>query len=105
MHFEKVVLITGGSGLVGKNLEMLVKEENSQSEKFIFLSSKDANLEILEEVRNIFEKYMPDYVINLAANVGGLFKNLRQNLQILQSNMSISQNVLNCAREYKVYWF
>ncbi|KAF0986872.1 hypothetical protein HZS_1371 [Henneguya salminicola] len=93
MHFEKVVLITGGSGLVGKNLEMLVKEENSQSEKFIFLSSKDANLEILEEVRNIFEKYMPDYVINLAANVGGLFKNLRQNLQILSECLELRTGI------------
>lgn len=40
------VLVTGGSGLVGKAIEHVVQEEGGklEGEEWIFLSSKDANL-------------------------------------------------------------
>jgi len=39
------VLVTGGSGLVGRAIERVVKEgEGREGEEWIFLSSKDANL-------------------------------------------------------------
>lgn len=37
----------------------------------------------LEETRKVFEKYQPTHVIHLAAMVGGLFMNMRQNLDFL----------------------
>lgn len=40
------VLVTGGSGLVGKAIEHVVKNEGGklEGEEWIFLSSKDADL-------------------------------------------------------------
>lgn len=40
------VLVTGGTGLVGRAIEHVVKEEGGarEGEEWIFLSSKDANL-------------------------------------------------------------
>lgn len=40
------VMVTGGSGLVGKAIEHVLKEEGAarEGEEWIFLSSKDANL-------------------------------------------------------------
>uniref|UniRef100_A0AAY4CVL7 Uncharacterized protein n=1 Tax=Denticeps clupeoides TaxID=299321 RepID=A0AAY4CVL7_9TELE len=40
------VVVTGGSGLVGKAIEHVVKEEGGakEGEEWIFLSSKDADL-------------------------------------------------------------
>lgn len=41
------VLVTGGSGLVGRAIQHVVKEEEGgarEGEEWIFLSSKDANL-------------------------------------------------------------
>lgn len=40
------VLVTGGSGLVGKAIQHVIKEEGGarDGEEWIFLSSKDANL-------------------------------------------------------------
>jgi len=40
------VLVTGGSGLIGKAIEHAVMEEGGKpvGEEWIFLSSKDANL-------------------------------------------------------------
>ncbi|KAF1741047.1 hypothetical protein MXB_1780, partial [Myxobolus squamalis] len=65
---KRVIMVTGGSGLVGKNLERLVNHENLSNENFIFLTSKDANLQNPEDVRQLFEKIKPDVVIHLAAN-------------------------------------
>ena len=42
---EKVIMVTGASGLVGRAIQAVVAEETSRpEEKFIFLSSKDADL-------------------------------------------------------------
>lgn len=40
------VLVTGGSGLVGRAIQHVVNEEGGakEGEEWIFLSSKDANL-------------------------------------------------------------
>lgn len=40
------VLVTGGSGLVGRAIKHVIKEEGGarDGEEWIFLSSKDANL-------------------------------------------------------------
>lgn len=40
----KVVLVTGGTGLVGKAIETVVKEEDKPNEKWIFIGSKDCDL-------------------------------------------------------------
>lgn len=45
MAEKKVILVTGGSGLVGKGIEAaLEKEGRTENEVFHFVSSKDADL-------------------------------------------------------------
>ena len=45
MAEHKIVLVTGGSGLVGKALaEVVAAEEKRPDETWIFLSSKDGDL-------------------------------------------------------------
>lgn len=38
------VLVTGGTGLVGKALEAVIKQENPTNEEWFFAGSKDADL-------------------------------------------------------------
>lgn len=40
----KKILVTGGSGLVGKAIESVIKAENPKDEEWIFCGSKDADL-------------------------------------------------------------
>ena len=40
----KVILVTGGSGLVGRGIRSVVEAEPRDDEQWIFLSSKDGNL-------------------------------------------------------------
>ena len=41
---KKVILVTGGSGLVGRGIQAVVGQEPRQEEEWVFLSSKDADL-------------------------------------------------------------
>uniref|UniRef100_A0A8C7N8E3 GDP-L-fucose synthase n=1 Tax=Oncorhynchus kisutch TaxID=8019 RepID=A0A8C7N8E3_ONCKI len=82
------VLVTGGSGLVGKAIEHVVKQEGGclKGEQWTFLSSKEANLVDLQQTRAVFEKYRPTHVIHLAAKVGGLYLHMKENLHFLIHN-------------------
>lgn len=39
-----MVLVTGGTGLVGKAIEGVIREEKKADERWIFVGSKEANL-------------------------------------------------------------
>jgi GDP-L-fucose synthase len=43
---EKVILVTGGTGLVGKGVEWVIASEKNKpgNEKWVFVGSKDADL-------------------------------------------------------------
>ena len=103
----KTILVTGGTGLVGSAIRQVISEELTDVEiikdyRCIFLSSKDGNLIIREDVKRIFEIYKPTYVIHLAASVGGLYKNLNNNLKMYLDNLKINQNILYFCDKYKV---
>ncbi|ORY89550.1 hypothetical protein BCR43DRAFT_499981 [Syncephalastrum racemosum] len=105
---ESVILVTGGSGLVGKAIEWVIENDTSErfgkrpGEKWVFLTSKDGDLRDTEQTKAIFEKYKPTHVIHLAAMVGGLFKNMKYKLDFLRQNMLINDNILELSRVYEV---
>ncbi len=76
---RQVVLVTGGSGLVGQAVKELVAKESHDDKQWIFLSRQDADLCDPAAVRAVFELYKPTHVIHLAAYVGGLFANMVRN--------------------------
>lgn len=39
-----IVLVTGGTGLVGQAIQKVINDENIPNEQFIFAGSKDADL-------------------------------------------------------------
>ena len=93
------ILVTGGSGLVGYALKQI---SHLYDYDYLFISSKDVNLENYNETDNIFYKYKPDYVIHLAAYVGGLYKNMNQKVDMFEKNIIINYNVLKCCHKYKI---
>lgn len=97
VQLEMKILVTGGTGLVGRALTALDGIE------WIPVSSKDANLCEVHEVRALFVKHMPfDGVIHLAANVGGVFKNMAQPVEMYEDNMLMNTNILRVAHEYGI---
>lgn len=93
------ILITGGSGLVGSAIKSI---SNNYQYKFIFSSSKDCDLTNYDETLKYFKEKQPDYIIHLAANVGGLFKNMNQKVDMFEKNILINLNVIKVAHEIKV---
>ncbi|XP_026543508.1 GDP-L-fucose synthase [Notechis scutatus] len=97
---QKRILVTGGSGLVGKAIQKVIADgEQRPDEKWIFVSSKEADLTNAAETSALFEKHKPTHVIHLAATVGGLFRNLNHNLEFWRKNIHINDNVLQAAFE------
>ena len=95
----KTILVTGGSGLVGNGIK---KVSSSYSQyKFVFISSKQYDLTSMEQTKAMYEAYSPNYVIHLAACVGGLFKNMNNKVEMLEKNLMINYNVVKCAHDYK----
>lgn len=112
MEIEKIILVTGGSGLVGngiksaiqneENLSYLIYPEKTVKVRWIFLSSEDGDLSDCIQTEEIFKTYKPTHVIHLAAMVGGLFYNMKANLDFFRKNMSINDNVLQMSFKYNV---
>ena len=96
---KQKILITGGRGLVGKALEKICDNYNFI---FIFINSKDGDLTKEEDTKKIFELYNPDYVIHLAAYVGGLFKNMNCKVEMYEKNILINHNVLKYSHIFNV---
>jgi len=79
----KTVLVTGGRGLVGSALYDLYKNNYELNEKYymVFINSSHADLRDYEATLKIFLVFKPQIVIHLAANVGGLFKNMKKKVK------------------------
>lgn len=99
MSTSKVILVTGGSGMVGQAVKTVAEKEKDPNETWIFVSSKDADLTDIHQTQALFDKYKPTHVLHLAAMVGGLFRNLHYNLDFLRTNIRINDNVLNTSFE------
>lgn len=41
---EMIILVTGGTGLVGRAIQSVINTEKNEKEKWIFVGSKDADL-------------------------------------------------------------
>ena len=102
LHMSKIILVTGGSGLVGSAINAYMKANPEPSETYIFLSSKDGDLRSRADTEAIFEKHKPTKCIHLAAKVGGLFANMKQKVEFYRENIIINDNIMECCRIYKV---
>jgi GDP-L-fucose synthase len=93
------ILVTGGSGMIGRAIKDLTIDDKNN---WIFLSSKDGDLRDINQVINIFEKHKPNYIIHLAANVGGLYMHIRERVSIFRDNVRMNENILEVCHKYNV---
>ena len=100
------LLITGGSGLVGKHLQKYIISnhplEPEGQDTVKYLSSLDADLTNYKETREVLTYYHPKRVIHLAARVGGIEDNMNYPIDYLETNLAIDSNVLKASYEQGV---
>lgn len=89
------VLVTGGSGQVGKELK-------KNKPDWIYISSKDFNLTVCSEVESMFEKHKPNVVIHLAAKVGGIIDNINLPCDYFYDNIMMNTLLVNTSKKYNV---
>jgi GDP-L-fucose synthase len=82
------VLVTGGSGFVGKRLKLIRPD-------WIYVSSKDFNLLKFDECMKMLEQHKPDAVVHLAAIVGGIKDNLENPATFFYNNVSMNTNIVH----------
>lgn len=90
------ILVTGGTGMIGKALQ------NILGDKGIYLSSKDCDLVDFNQTIRTFEKHKPEYVIHLAAKVGGVVANMNYLGDFFRENILMNTNVLEVSRLFDV---
>ena len=94
------IVVTGGTGMVGKCIQNLVTKYPNN--KFRFLSSKDCDLRDRSQVLEFFSNNTFNYIIHLAANVGGLYKNMEKNITMFSDNIKINENVLEACHKNNI---
>ena len=75
---------------MGRAVQATVNEDPKRSaEKWVFVGTKDADLCAPSSVRTLFEAVRPTHVLHLAAKVGGLYANSRDNVGFFRENVQI----------------
>ncbi|MBD9388309.1 GDP-L-fucose synthase [Agrobacterium sp. AGB01] len=90
------VLVTGGSGMVGRNLLELLKASHHE-----VLAPSSSELDLMAHGATFawLKKHRPDVIIHSAGHVGGIQANIREPVAFLARNLSMGQNLLLGARE------
>ena len=100
------ILVTGGNGMIGMCMRSL---DDEYSDDFIFTSRTSRfgkpGLDLMDKssVENFFnvsEKF--DYIIHLAANVGGLYKNMNENDKMYEDNVKMNRNIIEACHKYGI---
>lgn len=89
------LLVTGGSGMLGRALRRLCPDA-------VFISSHECDLRDRGQVVRLFDRIRPTQVIHLAARVGGVKANTRWNVDLFESNIQINATVLSVARQCRI---
>lgn len=96
------ILVTGSSGLVGRNVVELFKTDRHE-----LLAPTHAELDLLNRaaVSDYLQREKPDCIIHLAAKVGSIAQNARYPLQFLLANLDMGRNIIISAHETGVKKF
>jgi GDP-L-fucose synthase len=84
------VIVTGGSGFLGRRLKIY-------QPGWTYVSSKECDLTNSTQVKELFGDLKPDAIVHLAARVGGIKENIENQAAFYYENTMMNTNVLQLA--------
>lgn len=100
---NKRILLTGGSGFVGKHVEKALKKKGVKENQLIIPRSKDNDLRYFNNCLKLTKNV--EVVIHLAGNVGGIGHNTKYPGSLFYDNISVGINLIESSRINKVKKF
>ncbi len=92
------ILVTGGSGMVGRNLQEIMPDA-------VYVSSKEYNLTYQADPWRMLGEHKPDIVIHLAGVVSGITYNMRRPAKHYDDNVLMNTMMLVACRKRGVNRF
>ena len=96
------ILITGGNGMVGKNI---LEHQKASNYEILAPSSSELNLRNFASVDNYIKQQKPDVIIHAAGLVGGIQANMARPVDFLVYNLDMGRNIIMAAKENGVKYF
>lgn len=87
----KNILVTGGTGLIGKALKEIMPDA-------IYVGSSNYDLRIENDVERLMYTENPDIIIHLAALVSGIADNIKRPADHFTDNILMNTHIINEAR-------
>jgi GDP-L-fucose synthase len=85
------ILLTGGGGMVGRNL---IEHPNAAEFEIIAPRSSELDLRDISAVKSFLQANQPEMVIHAAGKVGGIQANMREPVSFLMDNLDMGRNVV-----------
>lgn len=92
------ILITGATGMVGRNLSDTCPAQHD----LLKPTSKELNLLSKEQVASYLKAHRPDMIIHCAGRVGGIQENINHPVEFLRENTLMADHLINAAKELRI---
>ncbi|WGD34874.1 GDP-L-fucose synthase [Olleya sp. YS] len=93
------IFLTGGNGMVGKNI---LEYNTNPNITILAPNRKEINLEDYNAVFNYIKQQKPDFIIHAAGLVGGIQDNIARPVDFLIKNLDIGRNLIMAAKSNRV---
>lgn len=100
----KKIFITGHNGMVGS---ALIRALNRRTDEYEVITRNRTDLDLCDQqaVKSFLEQEKPEYVVNAAGRVGGIFANNTYPADFIRENLLINSNLIHSSFESEVARF